>query len=435
MRITASLLLSLCLLPACDGGETATTAPEAAPEAPAAEGAGADGKQDTTPTQVGFIKSVELLEHEVVDGEKETFYITAEVADAFYDDAVDGETLKVEMWLLDGDANPEFKINTTLTYHVDGAGAFVSDLVDASDFLPWNTMKMRLTGERGYDDFVFTYGNDLGQVTVEPMDTGVCMVDAECGAGEACVDAACVAMAPETIKLVAGLEMISHEEIDGEKETIELVAYPSDEFYNTLEDGHVLQISLWASDGASNHDYKIPGALVFHVDGVGAYISGTLDTSDLLPWGQMTVEITGELNGESVHQQFVFTPGNFTAAEITVEAPVVEPVEMIKEVEVVGFESDGERAALLITGEVTEMYYDALLGGETLSLELWAADGASNPDYKIQAAMTYNPDGVGAFISDVIDVSDLIPFRALGVRVHGEYAGQPVDQTFTLTQD
>lgn len=373
-----------------------------------AQGAPGDagGKQDSA--EAAFLASLEMINHEIIDGEQQTFRLVAEVSAAIIDDMKDGETLTAELWLLDGDADPSFRITTTLTFHEAGIGAFLSETVDASAFLPWRQMQARLISPRGQMDFVFQAGEAMATEITSPERP----------------------MTEPTIAPLEGLEMFERVQEGGEKEQLTLLGYLRDPYLYTVADGHTLKITVWASDGAADPSYTVEGNLVFVEDGLGGYISSALDTSALLPWGQLTVQISGELEGAEVDQRFTFTPGDLYGAEVLDPQPAIE---LLKEIEAVGLEIiDGEAASLRLAGEVAAPFYDAIPDGHTLMAQIAAADGAADPDFFIEAPLVYVADGLGGYITDVVDISALLPFQALSVRVLGDLDGAPVDQRLTL---
>lgn len=105
---------------------------------------------------------------------------------------------------------------------------------------------------------------------------------------------------------------------------------------------------------------------------------------------------------------------------------------------------EGEEEVFELYGVVADDYYAAMEDGHTLKVEVWAMDGASNPDFLIEGSMEYwhrrrpptsaplhSREYLGDFLtSEIMDVSELLPYQGLRVAVTGEYNGKKVEQFF-----
>ncbi len=124
---------------------------------------------------------------------------------------------------------------------------------------------------------------------------------------EACV-AKCDAFEDDEIQVLTGLRL---QELDStsESQSVRFVGEVSEDILMGIPDGHPLDVTIYASDGASNTDYTVPATLEFEADNVGGYISDPIDTSALLPWQRLTVEISGSMEGLSIEEKWYFSSG------------------------------------------------------------------------------------------------------------------------------
>ncbi len=138
-------------------------------------------------------------------------------------------------------------------------------------------------------------------------------------------------------RLLAALDMTNYENEMGETESFRLVGEVIEDQYFVVEQGQTLTVELYAADGASVQDFKVTAELTYEEEGVGAFVSDTIDTSELIPWQLLRIDVTGahtfvETNedaeeGEPVEvveereimQTFEYTPGLETGAEVLPE--------------------------------------------------------------------------------------------------------------------
>lgn len=121
-------------------------------------------------------------------------------------------------------------------------------------------------------------------------------------------------------RLLDTLEILNRENTDGESETLRLVGEVSSPHDFEIEQGTELQATLRAMDGG---DFSISTTLVYEEEGVGAFLSETVDVSELLPYRALRVDVTGEHDGGEVAQSFDFVDG----AELGVEVIENDPFE------------------------------------------------------------------------------------------------------------
>ena len=232
------------------------------------------------------------------------------------------------------------------------------------------------------------------------------------------------------IQLLSGLTMFNYASADGESESFALIGEVAEAYYFEVEQGQKLSVEVFAVGGADNPDFKIPAELVYEEDGIGAFASETIDTSLLLPWQVIHVQVSGELGGRTVDQTFEFQAGNEVGQE-TFERASIAPLANLS---MLMYESqDGEVERFALYADVVDAYYDVVPDEHTLHVEIYAADGASNPEFKVTSTITYDADAVGGYTSDLIDTSELLPWQLLKIRIVGELAGEFVDQTFEFT--
>lgn len=365
------------------------------------------------PGQDRMIEALGMLNHQVIDGESETFELIAEAGEPIYDEVVDGDLLTAEIWASDGASNPDFRLSATLTFYADGVGAFMSETIDTSELLPWLELTVRLSGTLTSgtvvdESFVFV----PGEVSARPVEED------------------------EPEPMVHHLENVSmhdYQSADGELESFALIAEAGASIYDEVVDGDVLDVEVWASDGASNPEYRLAGRATFSADGLGAFMTETIDTSTLLPWLQLSVRFSGELSsGTTIDEVFIFEAGD-TVAEPYVEEP--EPaVHHLENVTMHDYQSaEGELESFALIAEVGASIYDEVVDGDILVVEVWASDGASNPDYRLNGTATFYADGLGAFMTETIDTSTLLPWQQLSVRFSGELSsGTAIDETFAF---
>ncbi len=143
----------------------------------------------------------------------------------------------------------------------------------------------------------------------------------ELGVSEACggkCDNPDAALLASKTRLIAELVMTDYETADGEFESFRLGStelVELEEGEDAPEVGHTLALEIWANDGASNEDFKVEAELVY--DGE-IYTTDVIDTSDLLPWQLLRVDVKGELGDREILQGFEFAPGFEIGDEVIV---------------------------------------------------------------------------------------------------------------------
>jgi hypothetical protein len=144
----------------------------------------------------------------------------------------------------------------------------------------------------------------------------------ETGVSEACggkCDNPDAALFSSSARLIKNLDMINYESSEGTTETFRLTGEVIDDEYSNVEDGQTLTVELYAADGASNEDFKITGEITYEEEGIGAFISETIDTSELLPWQLLRADVTGTYGEQEISQAFEFAPGLEQGVEVLPE--------------------------------------------------------------------------------------------------------------------
>ncbi|MFU8802543.1 MAG: hypothetical protein ACNA8W_01925 [Bradymonadaceae bacterium] len=131
----------------------------------------------------------------------------------------------------------------------------------------------------------------------------------------------------DRVELLSELSLLNRENIEGEEETLQVYGEVADDFYFDVEDGHVLKIEIWASDGASDPDFVVEGELVYDLDHVGAFLSDSIDVSELLPYQGLRILVTGEYGENQVVQLFEFLYGATDGTLVVQEDEEEEPAE------------------------------------------------------------------------------------------------------------
>lgn len=131
------------------------------------------------------------------------------------------------------------------------------------------------------------------------------------------------ALQSSSARIVANLEMMSYESSEGVEEDFILMAEALEESFEILEEGDVLKVEIYAADGAANPDFKVEGELQYRVVDeellIGSFVSERIDTSELLPWQLLKIDVIGQLGETDVLQTFEFAPGLMQGAEILPE--------------------------------------------------------------------------------------------------------------------
>lgn len=164
----------------------------------------------------------------------------------------------------------------------------------------------------------------------------------EAGVSDSCggkCDNPDAALQSSSNRLLASLDMTNYENTEGESESFRLVGEVLEEQYLVVEQGQTLTVEIYAADGASNEEFKVTAELTYEEDGVGAFVSDTIDTSALIPWQLLRIDVKGThefvvpateeteeepateetFEEREVLQAFEFGPGLETGAEILPE--------------------------------------------------------------------------------------------------------------------
>lgn len=149
-------------------------------------------------------------------------------------------------------------------------------------------------------------------------------LDVSDACGGKCDDPNAVLNVSET-RLLASLHMADFESIDGERESFALVGellepeLPEEGEEPDTEEpplpGHILALEISAVDGASDPDFSIGSELYF--DGE-QYVSDAIDSSALIPWQLLRVEVTGMHGDREIRQAFEFAPGFDVGDEVAI---------------------------------------------------------------------------------------------------------------------
>lgn len=391
----SALFLALSLL----GGGCAAPTTEPAGAAPGR----IDGKADAD-RPLAFA-SVQMIDYAFAEGEEESFGLLIEASDAYDDLVADGDELTASISATDGASNPDFYVTGSLTYHEDGIGAFVSESpVDTSLLLPWHELTVRLTSELSTGDEIDESWTFVAGTT-----------EAEPSANQP--------GAPTG--LFRGLSLVDYRSTP-ETASFAILAELGDEHYGEAADGQLLSYELWADDVES---YALEGLLTYEADGVGAFLGETIDASDLVPFYALNVRLTGELeSGVLIAEHWVFVAGETEARFVGKVVTSPGPVARMYVEDVASEDGDQEFISFGADLDSEAAYFAA--EGDTLEIEVWAADGASNADYRVTGTLRYGAGGT--FTTEgFIDTSSLLPWHALRVRAFGELRGGiAIDQTF-----
>ena len=196
-------------------------------------------------------------------------------------------SIAVEFFLVDGDANPDFKLRETLFFEANNVGAYVTTEVDASGFVPFREMHARITGfigNRAVDQtFSFADGATEGQSVAAP-------------------------------ERVDALQMVGYTADPGEgTESFTLLAFPASDVFFAVDFNGSITAELSLLDGDANPDFRITAEMPWDGNAEG-WVSTTIDSSLFVPWRAMQVQLTGVLaNGELLDETFVFDAGSSTA--------------------------------------------------------------------------------------------------------------------------
>jgi len=241
------------------------------------------GKCDASSSRM--LASLELNDVRTTD-DHESFRMVGMIADAHHDEVAEGDELNVELRLADGDADPSYRIDATLTYDMESLDGFISTHIDASGFLPWRYMMAHvtgtLTGGMVVDEhYVFAQGTLAG----EPADAG---------------------WAPSPIGKPGAHRVAFHpgppsQEVRFWADLDHSIA-PTD----LVHDGDTLALELRLADGDADPTFAIEATLTYDADAADAFVTGAVDISEFLPWQQITARVTGTLGGD-IHVDRTFS--------------------------------------------------------------------------------------------------------------------------------
>ena len=124
-------------------------------------------------------------------------------------------------------------------------------------------------------------------------------------------------------RLLASLDMVDFENFEGEEEMFGLVGEALDiEDEESPIEGDTLSLEIYATDGAADPDFKISGELVF--DGE-RFVADLIDSSELIPWQLMRIDVVGTHQGRDILQGFEYAPGFDIGDEVVVEVETDDP--------------------------------------------------------------------------------------------------------------
>lgn len=131
-------------------------------------------------------------------------------------------------------------------------------------------------------------------------------------------------------RLLASLDMVDFQNLQGESESFALVGdIVLADGEEPPAEGATLDLQIAAVDGASNPDFKVSAQLVF--DGA-QFRSDTVDSSDLIPWQLMHIDVTGMHGDREINQAFEYAPGFEIGAEVLPELDLADPFEQALDV-------------------------------------------------------------------------------------------------------
>lgn len=147
-----------------------------------------------------------------------------------------------------------------------------------------------------------TSSDDELDPTANPTDYPAVPASESCGGK--CDDPNALLNAYSEQRLLSGLEITARVNEDGETEYLEFAGSPLDEHVESLDDGHTLSMAIRAADGAST-DFAVESELVYDGD-TGEFVSDIVETSELLPWQLLSIEVTGTQGEREIAQIFEF---------------------------------------------------------------------------------------------------------------------------------
>lgn len=250
---------------------SACTAPSTVEEGPACVGKCDSGASRT-------LASLELNDVRTTD-DSQQFRLVGMIADAHHDAVAEGDELKVELRLADGDADPSYRVQATLTYDMESLDGFISTDIDASGFLPWRYMVAHVTGTLSggvvVDEY---YAFEQGTLAGEPADA---------------------AWTPSPIAQL-GANLVSFDP-DAPSQVVlfwadldRAIAPPAEQIHH----GDTLALELRLADGDADPTFAIKTTLTYDADAADAFVTDAVDVSAFLPWQEIRARVTGTLGGE-----------------------------------------------------------------------------------------------------------------------------------------
>ncbi|MBU1432149.1 hypothetical protein KKF91_16560, partial [Myxococcota bacterium] len=234
-----------------------------------------------------------------------------------------------------------------------------------------------------------------------------------------CVGDKCDTSEDALSDFIGALEVTGLSQEADEAQSLTLIASVAEAYYGQPADGHTLDVELF---DVGSPDFRVKAKLTYYIDGVGAYMSAPIDTSDLLPWTNLGVRVFGTLGEQKIDQTLTLA-----AADLPLPAT---PIELIGALDFTQYTSaEGEQESFMLIASVAEAYYGQPADGHTLQV---AFADAAHPDFEIKATLTYYEDGLGAYSTEVVDTSLLLPWSALKVTITGALGEQVVEQVFIL---
>ncbi len=162
--------------------------------------------------------------------------------------------------------------------------------------------------------------NTIDDPEANPQDFPAVGVSDACGGK--CDDPNAVLNVSAT-RLLSSLDMMDYMEVADVGQSFALIGQVLEiEDEDGPLEGDTLAVDVYAADGAANQDFKISAELVF--DGV-RYVSESIDSSDLIPWQLLRVDVTGTHAGRDIAQGFDYAPGFMVGDEVVVRVESADP--------------------------------------------------------------------------------------------------------------
>lgn len=209
--------------------------------------------------------------------ESQHFRLVGMVYEGLADTIRNGTRLSAEMWLVDGSSS-DARIKAQLSFEVDGVGGFISKDIDASAFVPWRAMVVRVQGRLNGMVVDQYFGFEQGNLKGQPADENwVPSAIAKLGANQVSFDPDAPS---QVLQFWAGLNS-------------SFIA-PGD-----AKSGDTLALALTLADGDASPNFTIPATLTYDGDTADAFVSGAVDVSAFLPWKVLKARVTGTIGGDT----------------------------------------------------------------------------------------------------------------------------------------